>query len=116
MAQRLLDDIVHELERSRQMHTAALELGDGKQVLDGGVEPLRVRANGQEHAAARLVVELGGTGRALIEQHVGIARNAGKRRTQIVRNGAQQVGAQLLVFGEHRRLLAGLHGASAIEC
>ena len=46
VAQRLLDDIVHELERSRQMHAAALELGDGKQVLDGGVEPQRIRANG----------------------------------------------------------------------
>ena len=46
VAQRLLDDIVHELERSRQMHAAALELGDGEQVLDGGVEPQRIRANG----------------------------------------------------------------------
>ena len=46
MAQRLLDDIVHELERGRQMHAAALEFGDGEQVLDGGVEPQRIRANG----------------------------------------------------------------------
>ena len=46
MAQCLLDDIVHKLERCRQMHAAALELGDGKQVLDGGVEPQRIRANG----------------------------------------------------------------------
>ena len=33
-----------------------------------------------------------------------------------MRNGAQQVSAQLLVFGKHRRLFAGLHGAGAIEC
>ena len=32
-----------------------------------------------------------------------------------MRDGAQQVGAQLLVFGEHRRLLAGFHGAGAVE-
>ena len=32
-----------------------------------------------------------------------------------MRDGAQQVGAQLFVFGEHRRLLAGLHGAGAVE-
>ena len=115
MAQRLLDDIVHELERGRQAHTAALELGDGEQVLDGGVEPLRIRANGQEQAAARLGVEHGGAGRALVEQHIGITRNTGERRAQVVRDGAQQVGAQLLIFGKHRRLLAGLHGAGAIE-
>ena len=46
VAQRLLDDIVHELERGRQAHTATLELGDGEQILDGGVEPQRIRANG----------------------------------------------------------------------
>ena len=46
VTQRLLDDIVHELERGRQAHTATLELGDGEQILDSGVEPLRVRANG----------------------------------------------------------------------
>ena len=116
MAQRLLDDIVHELERGRQAHTATLELGDGEQILDGGVEPQRIRANGKEQAAARLGIEHRGAGRALIEQDIGIARNTGERRTQIVRDGAQQVGAQLFVFGEHRRLLAGLHGAGAIEC
>ena len=33
-----------------------------------------------------------------------------------MRDGAQQIGAQLLIFGKHRRLLAGLHGAGAIEC
>ena len=33
-----------------------------------------------------------------------------------MRDGAQQVGAQLLVLGEHRRLLARLHGAGTIEC
>ena len=32
-----------------------------------------------------------------------------------MRDGAQQVGAQLLVFGKHRRFFAGLHGAGAIE-
>ena len=46
VAQRLLDDIVHELERGRQAHTATLELGDGEQILDSGVEPLCIRANG----------------------------------------------------------------------
>ena len=46
VAQCLLDDIVHELEGGRQMHAAALELGDGEQILDGSIEPLRVRANG----------------------------------------------------------------------
>ena len=116
MAQCLLDDIVHELERGRQAHAATLELGDSEQILDSGVEPLRIRANGQEQAAARLGVEHGGAGRALVEQHVGITRNTGERRAQVVRDGAQQVGAQLLVFGEHRRLLTGLHGTSAIEC
>ena len=115
VAQRLLDDIVHELERDRQAHATTLELGDGEQVLDGGVEPLCIRANGQEHAAARLVVEHGRAGRSLVEQHIGIARNTGKRRAQVVRDGAQQVGTQLLIFSEHRRLLAGLHGAGAIE-
>ena len=97
------------------MHAATLELGDGEQVLDGSVEPLRIRANGQEQAAARLGIEHGRASRALVEQHVGIARNTGERRAQIVRDGAQQVGAQLLVFGKHRRFFAGLHGAGAIE-
>ena len=46
VAQRLLDDIVHKLERSRQMHAATLEFGDGEQILDGGVKPQRIRANG----------------------------------------------------------------------
>mgnify|MGYP000506080092 CR=1 FL=1 len=32
-----------------------------------------------------------------------------------MRDGAQQIGAQLLVFSEHRRFLTGLHGAGAIE-
>ena len=32
-----------------------------------------------------------------------------------MRDGAQQIGTQLLVFSEHSRLLAGLHGAGAIE-
>ena len=32
-----------------------------------------------------------------------------------MRDGAQQVGAQLFVFGEYRRLLAGLHGAGAVK-
>ena len=75
-----------------------------------------IRANGQEQAAARLGVEHGGAGRALVEQHIGIARNTGERRAQVVRDRAQQIGAQLFVFGEHRRLLASLHGAGAIEC
>ena len=84
VAQRLLHNIVHQLQRRRQMHAAALELGNGKQVFHRSVEPQRVRANGLEHIAARLVVEHGGAGRTLIEQHVSIARDARERRAQIV--------------------------------
>ena len=115
VAQGLFHNVIHELERSRKMHAAAFEFGDGEQVLDGGVEPLRIRANGQEHAAARLGIEHRGAGRALVEQNVGVTRDTGERRAQVVRDGAQQVGAQLLIFGKHRRLFAGLHGAGAIE-
>ena len=102
VAEGLVDDVVDDLAGEREPDVAVLELGHGEEVLDGAVEPLGVVVDvGDELGLALLGERLG-----RCEQDVGVAGDGGQGRPEVMRDRPQQIGPELLVLGEDRRLLA----------
>ena len=90
------DHLVHQLGRHVELHPAFLQPGDGQQILHQTDQPLGVVEDVCEDAApCGLVQQL-----VIAEQIAGIAGNGGQRGAQVVRDGTQQVGAELFVLGQ----------------
>ena len=111
VAQRLLDEVVHELRVRLRAHAALLEARDGEEVLHGGAQPGGVVADGRQQLPARARAE-GGSG---VEKDVGVARDRGEGRAQVVGDRAQQVRAGPLLAGADGGLLAGPERRHAVE-
>ena len=104
-------DVIHDLVRELQLHTAIRDLRDRQEILHELRQPLRVVIDIRDHLCPAVVVER----LVAVEQGVCIARNRGERRPKIVRDGAKQVRAQLLVFRKHGGLLALLCVVAALQ-
>ena len=91
LADDLLKHFVLKLERAR------LPVGharDGEKIFDHAAQPLRVLLRVGEKLAPLRVGK-----RALIVQHdADIAADGGERRAQVMRNGAEEIGARLFPF------------------
>ena len=98
---RFIQYLVHQLRGGIQVHAAILNARNGEQILHqidqphGFIEDIRI-----ELTAGGFINDLF-TG----EQYAGIAGDGGQGRAQIVGDGAQEVCAQLLIFGEDGSLL-----------
>ena len=102
MAEGGLDDLVDELGCEVEANGAVLDARDGEEVLHGIDKPEGVVVDGIGKIAALSEAEL------LVALPEDCRRPGYSRegRPQIVADGAQKVGAQLLVFRQDRGLLA----------
>ena len=97
MAQGLLKHLFQKFRLHANMHGAVFDACDGQKVLCQVHKPHRVIVNSGVQLLLFFLWKLD----AFFHQHAGISADAGERRAQIVRNGAQQVGAQALALRLH---------------
>ncbi len=111
MTQRFVDYIVQHLCRRSQLHSPVLHTADGKQILDQIDQPDRIVINvGIELTACRFIKSL-----LRIHQHARVSGNGSQRRSQIMRNRTQKIGAQLLILRFHCRLFFIFDGADVFH-
>ena len=111
MAEGGLDDLVDELGCEVEANGAILDACDGEEVLHGIDKPEGVVVDGIGKIAALFEAEL------LVALPKDCRRSGYSREgcPQIVSDGAQKVGAQLLVFRQDRSLFALLRRPVAFE-
>ena len=84
------------------MHLTILQARDRKQVFHRGIEPHGIGADIAQKPFALLGTQV----LAIRQEHIGIARNCRKGRSQVVRDRPEQVGTQLLIFSQNGSLFA----------
>ena len=99
VAQRLGDDLIHQLHGGVQVHAALLDARDRQQVFHQIDQPHGIVVD------VRVELLLGGLVEVICagQQVACVSRDGGQRRAQVVGDGAQQVGPQLLVLGQDGR-------------
>ena len=87
MPERFLNDVAHEFRGKVEIHLPVFDPGDGEQVFDKIDQPLGIVVDIGEDLLPRFIIELLIMG----QQVAGIAGNGGQRRTDVMRDGAQEV-------------------------
>ena len=112
MPQGFRDYVLHDLIGQMKLHASLRDLCDGQQVFHKSVEPLRIVINVGEYLPSGCGIQRF----IAVQQRVGVSGNRGQRRAQVVGDGAQQIGAKLLVLYQNSGLLLFSGIAQVVQC
>ena len=101
MAQGLLHYLLHKLRGHMELHPALLNPRYSQEILHQVDEPYRILINIRIQPLLRLLIKLPAVGKKV----AGIAGNRGERRSEIMGNGAEKVGAEPFILRCNCRLL-----------
>ena len=104
--------LIHQLRRQFQLHCTVFNPGDGEQVFHKVNEPKGIVVD----RGIELFAFFRPQAFSVCHQNPGVAGNGGQRRAQIVGDGAQEIGAQLLVFCKNSGLLPFPYSAFIFKC
>ena len=101
MLQGLGNHFLHQLGLGVQLHAAFLDPGHRQQILHQIVKPRRIIVDVTVH----LISGLWGQAFAVGQQHAGVAGDRGQRRSKVMGNGTQQIGAEFFILSQQLSLL-----------
>ena len=107
-----IDQFIRYDRRLAQLDVSAVDARDRKQVLHHAGQPLGILLDADKDTAAFVLAE-----HFVFQQCGGGGIDGGQRRAQVMRHGAQQIGAHTLAFGFDlfRFALPELHGQRACQ-
>ena len=112
MRYRFAHDIPDDFGLHVELYAPIVDARYRKQVLYQADEPARIFVDVFVHALFLRLAQA----RALGKQHIGIARDARKRRAQIVRDHPQKVRPELFLFGLRTHFVALARRIDLLAC